>query len=69
MVKLPRKLSGIKIIKVLRKKGYFIKGREGSHVHLSNGRISLTVVVTKETSLGVLKQILRITGLSIEEFL
>jgi len=69
MVKLPRKLSGLKIIKGLIRNGYVIKGKRGSHATLSNGKIHITVVMKKEVSIGVLKQVLRITGLSIKEFL
>lgn len=69
MVKLPRKLAGLKIIKALIRNGYVVKGRSGSHFTLSNGRTHITVVMKKAVSIGVLKQVLRITGLPIEEFL
>ncbi|OYT41833.1 hypothetical protein B6U80_00260 [Candidatus Pacearchaeota archaeon ex4484_26] len=67
-MKIPKTIKGIKIIKILVKKGYHIKSRSGSHVSLSNGKIHITVVLPI-TTIGVFKKICRLTGISEEEFL
>ncbi len=67
-MKTPKILKGDYIIKVLVKKGYQIKSRDGSHVTLSNGTIHVTVVLPI-TTIGVFLKICRITGIPKEEFL
>ena len=67
-MKIPKTIKGIKIIKVLIKKGYEIKSRKGSHVSLSNGKIHLTIVMPI-TTIGIFKKICKITGISPKEFL
>jgi len=67
-MKTPKRISGEQIIKILIKKGYYIKHRKGSHVSLTNGKINLTVVLPI-TSIGVFLKICRLTGIPKEEFL
>ncbi|MBI2449198.1 type II toxin-antitoxin system HicA family toxin [Candidatus Pacearchaeota archaeon] len=67
-MKTPKIIRGEQIIKVLVKKGYYIKSRGGSHVSLSNGKIHITIVLPI-TTIGVFKKICRLTGISKEEFL
>ena len=67
-MKSPREINGKKLINNLRKQGYVIKSQKGSHVSLSNGKVHVTVVLPI-TSVGVLKQIRRITGIPEQELL
>ena len=67
MVKLPV-VSGRELVKVLLKKGDYIRSQKGSHVHLSHpSKAPLTVPNHKVVAKGTLKAILRQAGLSKEE--
>ena len=69
MSKLPV-ISGKELIKALLKQGYYIRGQEGSHVHLRHPtKPSLTVPNHPEISRGTLKEILKQLGMTREEFL
>jgi len=71
-MKLPRNLSGIDVIKVLRRHyGWEIHRREGSHVTLKkeNERIILTVPLHNQLDPGTLLAILRKAGIEKEDFL
>ena len=62
-------ISGKKLIKILCKKGYWIRDQKGSHVHLRHSsRLPVTVpnhkVITKKT----LKSIINATGLKEDDF-
>ena len=63
----PKTIKGQKIIKVLVKNGYEIKRQRGSHVSLSKGKVLVTVVMPF-TTIGVYKNISKITGIPQEEF-
>ena len=61
-------LSGAKLIKILSQLGYSIRSRSGSHVTLIHPqKRPVTVVVTKELSIGVLKNALKIAGIERNE--
>ncbi|MFH1587169.1 MAG: type II toxin-antitoxin system HicA family toxin [Candidatus Diapherotrites archaeon] len=61
-------VSGKKVIKLLLKKGYWIRNQKGSHVHLRHvTKMSITVPNHKVVSKGTLKEIIRVTGLKSED--
>lgn len=61
-------ISGRKLIKILLRKGYFIKNQKGSHIHLWHPeKRPITVPNHKIISKGTLKEILKETGVSREE--
>lgn len=69
MSKLPV-ISGKELIKALLKQGYYIRGQEGSHVHLRHPtKPAVTVPNHPEISRGTLKEILKQLGMTREEFL
>lgn len=69
-MKLPR-ISGATVVKILVKKGFYIKHRVGSHVVLRRDNPFAQTVVPQHPELdrGTLRAILKQTGLSVEEFL
>ena len=72
MVKLPRNLSGIEFIKVLKKYyNWEIHSREGSHVTLKkiNEKIILTVPLHRQLDVGTLLAILRKANIEKDEFI
>jgi len=61
-------VSGKKIIKLLLKKGYWIRNQKGSHVHLRHVIYRpVTVPNHKVVSKGTLKEILKVTRLKAED--
>lgn len=68
MKKLPV-VSGSKVIKALMKMGYYVREQEGSHIHLRHPfRKPLTIPNHKEIAKGILRQIIKNIGLTVEEF-
>lgn len=69
MSKLPR-LSGREVVKALQKAGFRFKRQEGSHIVLRRDNPFAQVVVPdhKELDRGTLRGIIRMTGLSVDEF-
>lgn len=69
MSKLPR-ISGRDCVKALSKVGFYFKRQEGSHIILRRNDPFSQVVVPdhKELDRGTLRAILRMTGLSVDEF-
>ena len=68
MSKLPV-VSGKEAIKALMKLGYYIRGRESSHVHLRHPhRKPLTIPDHKEIARGTLREIIRESELTVEAF-
>lgn len=68
-----RAVSGKSCIKVLCNNfGFIITGRTGSHVRLEKeireGKIGTVVPLHKELKIGTLKGVLRLAGISQEEF-
>jgi len=61
-------ISGKKLIKILLKKGYWIRNQKGSHVHLRHAtKAPTTVPKHNAVSKGTLKAIIRATGLKKED--
>lgn len=71
MSKFPRNIKPLKLIKALKKAGFFEDGARGSHIHLSHpdGRWTQVAVHTKPIPVGTLHAILRQTEISVEELL
>lgn len=68
MSKLPI-VSGKEAIKALVRAGYYVRGRESSHIHLRHlSRKPLTIPDHKEIARGTLRAIIREAGLTVEEF-
>jgi len=68
MSKLPV-VSGKLVIKALERTGYYVRGRESSHVHLRHPtRKPLTIPDHKEIARGTLRAIIRESELTVEEF-
>ncbi len=67
-MRLPR-LSGLELVKILTKKGFYIKHRTGSHVILrrDNPFAQTTVPQHRELDTGTLKAIMKHTGLTRED--
>jgi predicted RNA binding protein YcfA (HicA-like mRNA interferase family) len=42
-VKLPRDLSGRKVVSALKRLGFTVTNQEGSHIRLTQGRLKVTV--------------------------
>ncbi|MEJ7612288.1 MAG: type II toxin-antitoxin system HicA family toxin [Candidatus Fervidibacter sacchari] len=73
MGKLPRDVSGRKVVKVLQKIGYRVVHRKGSHIRMRDdtnpNHLPVTVPDHKSIKPGLLRQILRNANLTVEEFL
>jgi predicted RNA binding protein YcfA (HicA-like mRNA interferase family) len=68
MTKLPR-VSGKEVLKVLNKLGYYVRDQKGSHVHLRHAtKLPLTVPMHDELDRGTLKEIIKATGFTVDEF-
>jgi predicted RNA binding protein YcfA (HicA-like mRNA interferase family) len=68
MSKLPV-VSGREVVKALEKADYYVRGREGSHIHLRHpARKPLTIPDHKEIARGTLRAIIRQSGFTVEEF-
>ena len=66
---IPKSISGKELIKILLKKGYWVRDQKGSHVHLRHPINSpLTVPVHKEMAVGTLKAIMKVAELKEEDF-
>lgn len=68
-VKLPRDLSGAKVVKGLVRLGFWKEGQEGSHIKLSDGSKTITVPNHKALLPKTLQSILKQAGKTIEELL
>jgi predicted RNA binding protein YcfA (HicA-like mRNA interferase family) len=64
-------LSGRECVKALSKKGFYFKRQQGSHIILRRDNPFAQVVVPdhKELDRGTLRSIIRMAGLSVEEFI
>ena len=70
-IKLPV-ISGMKVVKVLKKNGFEVKGRKGSHITLqkkNHETYRTTVPLHKELARGLLNDIIKQSGFTREEFL
>jgi predicted RNA binding protein YcfA (HicA-like mRNA interferase family) len=62
-------ISGKKLIKLLSKKGYYIRNQKGSHIHLRHpSRPAITVPNHKVIAKGTLKAIIKDAGLAQKDF-
>ena len=65
-------ISGLEVIKRLRKAGFIAVRQKGSHVRLEKrieeGMIKLTVPLHDEMKKGTLNRIIKYAGLNLEEF-
>jgi predicted RNA binding protein YcfA (HicA-like mRNA interferase family) len=73
MAKLPRDADPRKVLKALGRFGWEIQSTKGSHVHLFNrDRPGVVLTVPFHTARGVspgaLRSLLRIAGISVDEF-
>lgn len=69
MTKLPV-ISGKDLVKALIRKGYYIRGQEGSHIHLRHPtKPAVTIPNHPEISRGTLNEIIKQLGLTRDEFL
>ena len=66
-------ISGIEVIKRLKKTGFVATRQRGSHIRLEKssmeGMVKITVPLHKELKKGTLKRIIKDAGLSVDEFL
>ena len=69
MSSLPR-VSGKKAVSVFEKAGWNIRGQVGSHIVLTKAgeRVNLSVPQHKELATGMLRKLIRYSGLSVDEF-
>ena len=71
MTKLPRGLSGRKVIKALERAGFYVKRKKGSHVVMRRDNPFAQVIVPdhKSVDTGTLDVIIEGAGLTIDEFI
>ena len=71
MTKLPRGVSGKKVVRVLQRAGFYIRRQRGSHVIMRRDKPFAQVVVPMHHSLdtGTLDVILEGADLKMEEFI
>ena len=64
-----KSISGKELLKILLKKGYWIRDQKGSHVHLRHSiNFPITIPNHKQISIGTLKAIIKATNLKEEDF-
>jgi predicted RNA binding protein YcfA (HicA-like mRNA interferase family) len=68
-VKLPRDLSGQRVVKGLRRLGFKVEKQEGSHIRLSNGKRRITVPNHSAILPKTVQSILRQSGITIEDLM
>ena len=70
-MKLPQ-ISGMELIKILRKKGFVVVRQKGAHIRLEKnteqGTVKVTVPTHKTLKKGTLHQIIKVTELKEEDF-
>jgi len=72
MTRLPRNVSGREVVKALSKIGYYVDHQKGSHIILYNdtpGFQRISVPDHKNVRVGLLRQIIRDAGLTVERFI
>ncbi len=64
-------ISGKEAVKVFKKFGWNFVGQVGSHVVMSKEgeRANLSIPQHKELSIGTLRSLIRVSGLTIEDFI
>jgi predicted RNA binding protein YcfA (HicA-like mRNA interferase family) len=66
-VKLPRDLSGQRVVQALKRLGFSEEKQEGSHIRLARGSVRLTVPAHRVLAPKTLQSILRQAQISVEE--
>lgn len=62
-------ISGKNLVKILLKKGYYIRNQKGSHIHLRHPiKNPVTIPNHKTISKGTLKSIIKVTELTEKDF-
>lgn len=61
-------ISGRECMKALQRLGFEVIRQTGSHIILQRGEITVSVPDHKELGRGILRAIIRQTGLTVEEF-
>jgi len=71
LTKLPRGLSGRKVIRALRRAGFYVRRQKSSHVIMRRDKPFAQVVVPMHKSIdtGTLDAILEGAGLTVEKFI
>lgn len=71
MTRLPRGLSAKKVVRALKKAGFYIRRQKGSHIIMRRNEPFAQVVVPNHKTIdtGTLDVIIEGTDLSIEEFI
>jgi predicted RNA binding protein YcfA (HicA-like mRNA interferase family) len=64
-------ISGKEAVKAFERAGWYVRGQVGSHVMMTKDgvRMNLSIPQHKELSVGTLRKLIRLAGLSTEEFL
>jgi predicted RNA binding protein YcfA (HicA-like mRNA interferase family) len=64
-------LSGKQAVRAFEKAGWRARGQTGSHLVMTKQgeRANLTVPLHSELAVGTLRSLIRVSGLSVEEFL
>lgn len=64
-------ISGKEAVKAFEKAGWLARGQAGSHLVLTKQsvRANLTVPLHSELSVGTLRALIRVAGLTVDEFL
>lgn len=62
-------VSGKELVKILIKKGYWIRNQKGSHIHLRHPtKLPITIPNHRTIAIGTLKAIIKATELKEEDF-
>jgi len=65
-----RQISGKELLKVLLRKGYWVRGQKGSHIHLRHESLPpLTVPNHKTIAIGTLRAIMKSALIDENDFL
>ncbi len=64
-------ISGKNAVKAFERAGWSVRGQVGSHVMMTKDgvRINLSVPQHKELSVGTLRKLIRLAGMTVDEFL
>ena len=68
-MKLPRDLSGQRVVHALKRLGFTQERQEGSHIRLSRGSLRVTVPAHHSLAPKTLQSILRQAQVSVEELM
>ena len=68
-MKLPRDLSGQRVVQALKRLGFIQERQEGSHICLARGSLRVTVPAHRVLAPKTLQSILRQAQISVEELM